>query len=83
MVLMLVSRRRDATKAMTTASLLGAIGVCVSVVPLESGGRMEPALDWMEVSRELWREAGSASSSCAVNWRRRKLGRVKLNSQME
>jgi hypothetical protein len=33
LVLLLVRRRRDATKAMTTASLLGAIGV----VPLDSG----------------------------------------------
>ena len=34
-------RRRDATKAMTTASLLGAIGV----VPMDSGGRMKPGSD--------------------------------------
>jgi len=38
--------------------------VCVCVVPLESGGRMEPALDWMEVSRELWRGWGRLLFLC-------------------
>lgn len=43
LVLLVVTRRRDATKATTTASLLGAM---VCVVPLEvwSGRRVE--LDW-------------------------------------
>lgn len=74
LVLLVVTRRRDATKATTTASLLGAM---VCVVPLEvwSGRRVE--LDWRFLEWRAVDWLAGASSCVVVDWRRPKLARVK------